>query len=84
MLNPMVDIQFDEQQFEQPRAAAGKPSWLSGLVIKSGLAKDEASAQRALLIILVLAIILIVVIFMMGSGGSAPTAAKLPPPGNAP
>lgn len=61
-------IKFQEPGYARPLAGP-KRSWLTSLVIKVGLAKDERGAQKVLLIILALAIIGIVLIFVLGLGG---------------
>lgn len=66
----MADIQFQEPQYGSPQVAGVKRSWLTGLVLKTGLAKDEAGAQRVLLIILVLAVIGTMATLVLGSGSS--------------
>jgi hypothetical protein len=67
----MADLQFDEPQYARPSAAAGRGSWLTGLVIKSGLAQDEQGAQKVLLVVLVLAVIATIVVMMAGGSGGA-------------
>lgn len=53
----MNNMQFNEEQ-EYARSVMGseKSSWLSGLVIKTGLAKDNAGAQKVLLVVFVLVV----------------------------
>ena len=60
----MADIQFQEPQYGAPLAGP-KRSWLTSLVIKTGLATDDASAQKVLLITLVLTIIAIVLVWTL-------------------
>jgi hypothetical protein len=67
----MADLQFDEPQYARPAAAPGRSSWLTGLVIKSGLAQDEQGAQKVLLIVLGLALLSIVAVIMLSGSGSA-------------
>ena len=58
----MADLQFnEEQQYARPTPTR-KPSFMTGLVMRSGLAKDEAGAQRVLLIVLVLVILAIIAV----------------------
>jgi hypothetical protein len=58
----MADVQFQEPQYG--RATGGpRRSWLAGLVIKAGLAKDDASAQKALVGVLIVTIILIALVW---------------------
>ncbi|HQT82677.1 MAG: hypothetical protein B7W98_00560 [Parcubacteria group bacterium 20-58-5] len=58
----MSDIQFDsEQEFSRPTLDQG-PKGLEGLVIRSGLAKNHAGAQKTLVIIAVLAIVTAILI----------------------
>ena len=74
----MADLQFQEPQYGTPLAAL-KRSWLTSLVISTGLAKDDAGAQKVLLIVLVLAIIGIIW-FAWPSGPSSPAVPLGPPP----
>mgnify|MGYP001572131742 CR=1 FL=1 len=54
----MNNIQFDEEpQYARPTSGSERQSWLSGLVIKTGLAKDNAGAQKVLLVVLVLVVL---------------------------
>jgi hypothetical protein len=67
----MADIQFNEPRYARPSASVHRHSWVTGLVIRSGLAADERSAQKTLLVVLVLTIAGIVAIFVLnGSGGA--------------
>ena len=59
----MADIQFEEPRYAQ--SSPPKISWLTGLVIKTGLARDDAGAQKALLVVLILTIIAIVLIWVL-------------------
>ena len=70
----MANLQFEEEQYELPAAVAQKPSWLSGLVIRTGLAQDEAGAQRVLLVALALIIVAIVAVNLFSGGSSAAPA----------
>ena len=56
----MTDIQFNEPEYTSRPAPAPKRSYLSNLVIKSGLARDDAGAQKALLVIFCIVVALIV------------------------
>lgn len=57
----MTNIQFEEPQYTAPTAArSDKPSLLSSLVIKCGLARDTASAQNVLVIVLAVVVALTV------------------------
>jgi len=60
----MTDIQFQEPQYGTPLAGP-KRSWLTGLVIKTGLATDDAGAQKVLLIVLILTIIATVLVWIL-------------------
>lgn len=60
----MADLQFQDPQYGPP-VAPRKVSWVTSLVIKAGLAADEASAQKALLIILVIVILAIIAIWTL-------------------
>ncbi len=71
----MADLQFEEEQYEVPAAVARKPSWLSGLVIRTGLAQDEAGAQKVLLIVLALTIVAILAMNLFSGGSSVPPPA---------
>ncbi len=69
----MADLQFNEEQYSTS-AATRKPSWLAGLVIRLGLAQDEAGAQKALVVVLIVTIAAIIAVNLF-SGSSA-----VPPP----
>ncbi len=56
----MADIQFEEPVYAKSPESVKKPSQLSGLLIKTGLAKDDAGAQKVLLMVLVVVVILII------------------------
>ncbi|MDP2593922.1 MAG: hypothetical protein Q8P36_01100 [bacterium] len=58
----MANIQFQEPQYGQSTSRQ-RYSWLTGLVIKTGLAKDDAGAQKVLIGVLVLTIIATVLIW---------------------
>ncbi len=71
----MADLQFNEEQYMTP-ATAQKPSLIAGLVIRLGLAQDEAGAQKALVVVLVVVVIAIIAVnFFSGSSAAPP-----PPP----
>ncbi len=58
----MANIQFQEPQYGSNSPSGPRRSWLTNLVIKLGLAKDDAGAQKALIGVLVVVIIAIIVI----------------------
>ena len=59
----MEEVQFDEEQeFARPRSNQGPKKGLEGLIIRWGLAKDSAGAQKILFIILIAIIAATVVI----------------------
>lgn len=60
----MNNIRFEEDsQYNRSVSASEKRSWLSGLVIKTGLAKDNVGAQKVLLIVLIITIAAIVAVW---------------------
>ncbi|HEY4522762.1 MAG TPA: hypothetical protein VJK73_00105 [Candidatus Paceibacterota bacterium] len=59
----MADIQFEEPRYAQ--SSPPKISWLTGLVIKTGLATDDAGAQKVLFIVLLLTIIATVLVWTL-------------------
>jgi hypothetical protein len=62
----MDDIRFeDDAQYGRSVSGLDKPSWLSNIVIKIGLAKDNAGAQRVLLIVLVITIAAIIAVWTL-------------------
>ena len=67
----MADIQFNEPQYGQSNLSGPRRSWLTSLVIKTGLATDGAGAQKVLLIVLALAVIATIAVIAL-SGGSTP------------
>ncbi len=60
----MADIQFDEPQYAAS-VSAPKESWLSSLVIRTGLATDSASAQKVLIIVLVVTIVATILVWAL-------------------
>jgi len=60
----MADIQFDEPQYTAP-VSAPKASWLTSLVIKTGLATDSAGAQKVLVIVLIVTIVAIILVWTL-------------------
>lgn len=60
----MANIQFQEPQYNAPLATP-KRSWLTNLVLKAGLAKDDAGAQKVLLIVLVIIIIATILVWII-------------------
>ncbi|MDP2593924.1 MAG: hypothetical protein Q8P36_01110 [bacterium] len=71
----VADIQFDEPQYGQSTSRQ-RYSWLTGLVIKTGLASDDAGVQKVLLIVLGLAIVGIALVLVVGGGATR----NIPPP----
>ena len=64
-----MSIQFNEPEYTPAPVAAKKPAGLSltGLVIKAGLAKDEAGANIVLIIVLLVVIALTIGVWLLGS-----------------
>lgn len=63
----MVNVQFDENQFQShslQNYQVNKPTWLTGLVIRTGLAKDTKTAQLILFGITIICIVTATIIFM--------------------
>ena len=60
----MSDIRFEEPQYNRPISGSERPSWLANLVIKAGLAKDNAGAQKVLIVVLIITIAAIVAIWI--------------------
>jgi hypothetical protein len=57
------NIQFDsDQQQFQSRPDAKQKGGLIGLLVRNGLAKDEAGANKVLIAILIIVIILIIIV----------------------
>jgi hypothetical protein len=66
MVKAMTDVQFEEPDYQQqgpPRPK--KTSFLAGIFISLGLAKDEAGAQRPMLIATIIVALLAVAIFFL-------------------
>jgi hypothetical protein len=62
----MDNIRFEEDsQYGRSVSNLEKRSWLSNIVIKIGLAKDNAGAQRVLLIVLVITIAAIIAVWTL-------------------
>jgi hypothetical protein len=61
----MAELKFNEEEpFHIQPSATAKPSLLTTLIIRTGLAKDAAGAQRVLLVVLVLALAAIIVLLL--------------------
>ena len=67
----MADIQFQEPQYGRSAISGPARSWLTNLVISTGLAKDAAGAQKVLVVILILAILGIIAV-VASAGGASP------------
>ncbi|MBA3789509.1 hypothetical protein H0X32_03945 [Patescibacteria group bacterium] len=52
------NVEFNDPSYARPLARQNKGSFLSKMVISMGLAKDEASAQKALIGVLVVVLVL--------------------------
>jgi hypothetical protein len=62
----MDNIRFEEDsQYGRSVSNLEKRSWLSGLIIKIGFAKDNAGAQKVLLIVLVITIAAIIAVWTL-------------------
>ncbi|PIR83480.1 hypothetical protein COU19_00045 [Candidatus Kaiserbacteria bacterium CG10_big_fil_rev_8_21_14_0_10_56_12] len=59
----MDDIKFEEASYIQPLTSQSGPKGLSGLVIRSGFAKDEKGAQKVLITVFVLCILALIYIW---------------------
>ena len=81
----MAEIQFQEE--EQLRAAYQQPvqeSWMVRLIIRLGLARDRAGADKVLIGVAVLAVLISIGIWVVpggGAGGTPPSPAATLPPG---
>lgn len=69
----MADIQFQEPQYGRSNLSGPRRSWLTNLVISTGLAGDERSAKYVLLVITGIAIALAVALPNLMSGPENPT-----------
>ena len=66
LIRDMDNIRFEEaSQYGRSVSNLEKRSWLSNIVIKIGLAKDNAGAQRVLLIVLVITIAAIIAVWTL-------------------
>lgn len=79
-----MDVQFNEPQYSSAKPASPKKASglsLSSLIIKAGLAKDAAGANKVLIIVLVLALAGIAAIwaFNMPSRPAAPFESPVAP-----
>jgi hypothetical protein len=75
----MSDIQFQEPQYTRSASYDKGPSGVVGLVLRFGLAKDEAGAQKILLIILGLCILVMGIVWVF-SGGPPANISQPPTP----
>ena len=60
----MADIKFEEPQYATS-ISASKESWLTRLVIKTGLATDSAGAQKVLIIVLIVTIMATILVWVI-------------------
>jgi hypothetical protein len=60
----MSDIQYDEPQYAQPAALSPqkKPSWLTGMLLRLHVAKNERSANTLLVIVILFCIVAMFVV----------------------
>ncbi len=65
----MPNVEFNEPSYATPYARQKQGSFISNLVVKTGLAKDEAGAQKVLLVIFILVIIAAVLVWWFGARG---------------
>lgn len=70
------NIRFDESEYVSS-APVEADSWLTRLIIKTGLAKDSVGAQKVLLVVVVLIVVATIAIFWMNNSSSTPP--PLPP-----
>lgn len=68
----MENVQFNEPEYGARVSAQKQASGLSRLVMKAGLAKDDAGAQRVLLIIAILAVVATAIILWTVMAPAAP------------
>lgn len=73
----MPNIQFEEPRYTQSASTERGPGGVSGMVIRYGLARDEAGAQKVMLAILALCVVLI---FILWTYSSSPAVVVPPPP----
>ncbi len=75
----MSDIQFNDQDYQMSPAQmrSNKPSWLTRLVLSTGLAKDSEGVERVLLILFGIVVLLIVWVNWPSSGGSLADPAEI-------
>jgi hypothetical protein len=66
----MDNVSFNEPQYRRNVSSSAKPSFLSNLVIRMGLAKDPQGAQRILFILFVIAAVAAIIVIWTGSGSS--------------
>ncbi len=72
----MSEVEFhEEQQFTRTQPKAAKTSFITGLVIKSGLARDEQGAQKVLIGIIGLCILITGFAYFFGLRDTTPPAA---------
>ena len=77
----MGNIQFndDELQYARPAFNSYKISWFAKFIIKIGLAKDNAGAQKVLLVVLVLVVLATVVVLWTSNAPSSSPQPPIPP-----
>ncbi|HEY0010606.1 MAG TPA: hypothetical protein VGB97_01675 [Candidatus Paceibacterota bacterium] len=68
----MDDVSFNESEYARREAHPSSKSGLSSLVIRTGIVKTEAAAQKVLLAVAVLAIVATVLILISAGNNTAP------------
>lgn len=68
----MADLQFNEGQDIYSSRALPQPSFLTGLVLKTGLAQTEQGAQRILLGIAIICAVAALYVAFSGGGTERP------------
>lgn len=78
----MSDIQYDEPQYAQPAAAQAqkKPSWLTSMLLRLHVAKDERSANVLLIILIAFCIIATFVVMYANAAPQQDLSVPLGPP----
>ena len=76
----MDTVQFNEEpKYARQDFDSEKPSWLANMVIRTGLAKNNAGAQKVLLVVFLLAVLATILIWIpWGSLSSSAPASGSP------
>ena len=72
-----MDVKFSEPAYARAERRVVRAGAVSRLVIKAGLAKDEAGAQKVLLIVFVLAVLASLLVLVLPGNTARPPSPEV-------